>query len=579
MQLLIETQAIQLQLHEEAGGAMIAKGEYARGGVATANNRLYKTPLWKREVGRLKEDMRAGRVFGELDHPGDGKTKLARVSHILQDLTVEGDGAVVGVSKVVKTPNGKTLTAITEGGGQVGVSSRGTGSVTAKNGIEEVNDDFRLITFDFVADPAHRKAYPDMYAESKQVALADLNDSVITTEMMKKEFPGLYEEFSRILGLREDKTTDISDEDIRRASDLLRSEFATLQEKQKDVITVLVKKLVAEQREDVERAVESRLRSDPRIVGASAVVEKIVKLVTPFGMGKAQKDLVDAREAKIAELEAAEEKRTSELKSADLAMKDMAKSGKDAIMALAVERALAGIPGDMRGSAMMSIGDMTKLSERFESLDSLNKALEEALKPIVENLEEQKAKGKEREQKVVSEEMQGLAKRLDEVTSDFEKLQKVRDESLARVQEELEKTRAELEKTREELEEASDESEEHDTKVAELEEKVKKLQEDKRKSDLKLGILAMVDKRRDAADLWPLVKDASTLDEAVQIIRDYRPGTKKAVSLHETKEQVAAALSGGMQQPARPLPERVAPATVGGELMLHGVAVDELLRR
>jgi len=60
------------------------------------------------------------------------------------------------------TDYGKTVKAILESGGKLGVSSRGMGSLSSKNGINEVQDDFYLATAaDIVADPSA----PDAFVE------------------------------------------------------------------------------------------------------------------------------------------------------------------------------------------------------------------------------------------------------------------------------------------------------------------------------------------------------------------------------------------------------------------------------
>lgn len=180
-QLLIDTLPMRLVLEEDAnGGKLIAKGEFARGEVPTANKRIYPTKLWLREVNRLKEAMKARKVFGELDHPEDGKTKLSRSSHILSDMVVTEDGIVIGKAEVMETDAGKNLKAILDAGGSVGISSRGFGSVRlSEDGqYNVVQEDYKLLTFDFVADPAQETAYPAFSsagAKKEDKAMSDEN--------------------------------------------------------------------------------------------------------------------------------------------------------------------------------------------------------------------------------------------------------------------------------------------------------------------------------------------------------------------------------------------------------------------
>jgi hypothetical protein len=96
----------------------------------------------------------------------DGRTQFQRVSHILRDIHLDENGAVIGEIEILDTARGKDLKAIIGAGGSVGVSSRGTGTTHKRDdGADVVNDDYTLITYDVVADPAHSGAYPDVFFE------------------------------------------------------------------------------------------------------------------------------------------------------------------------------------------------------------------------------------------------------------------------------------------------------------------------------------------------------------------------------------------------------------------------------
>jgi len=175
-QLLIDCVGVRLdQLTESAApGEFIFKGKFAQADTPTANKRIYPRALWEREISRLKNKIIEGKVFGELDHPDDGKTKLQRVAILIQDMSIDKSGQVLGAFKVLNTSMGKELKAIVEGGGSVGVSSRGYGSVRMnEDGNSVVQDDFTLLTFDPVADPAEETAYPELQNSSEPAADQD----------------------------------------------------------------------------------------------------------------------------------------------------------------------------------------------------------------------------------------------------------------------------------------------------------------------------------------------------------------------------------------------------------------------
>lgn len=168
-ELLIDTQGTaRATLTEGKDGQLIARGEFARCGVPTANKRVYGENLWRREIDKLSESIKERKMYGLIDHPSSGKTKLSEVSHLITDLSIDSNGIVIGEAVILDTSKGKDLKAIADAGGQIGVSSRGYGSVQRNNeGLDVVQEDFNLMTFDFVADPASVTSYPKFeYKES-----------------------------------------------------------------------------------------------------------------------------------------------------------------------------------------------------------------------------------------------------------------------------------------------------------------------------------------------------------------------------------------------------------------------------
>jgi hypothetical protein len=161
-QLLIEEFGpVRFQLVESDGGGLVAEGEFGYCDKPTSNGRVYPRKIMEREIERLRPKMETGALFGELDHPEDGKTKLQRAAMIIEDMRIAGDGRVTGRFRVMEgTPNGDTLAAIVRAGGKVGVSSRGIGSTVTEGSSLVVQEDFRLFAYDAVAEPAVSSALP-----------------------------------------------------------------------------------------------------------------------------------------------------------------------------------------------------------------------------------------------------------------------------------------------------------------------------------------------------------------------------------------------------------------------------------
>lgn len=125
------------------------------------NGRQYRLETMKREVGRyMREFVEKGRAFGELGHPNGPSINLDRVSHLITSLRQENND-FIGRAKITETPMGNIARGLIESGAQLGVSSRGMGSLAPnKAGIMEVQDDFFLATAaDIVADPSAPDAF------------------------------------------------------------------------------------------------------------------------------------------------------------------------------------------------------------------------------------------------------------------------------------------------------------------------------------------------------------------------------------------------------------------------------------
>jgi len=349
--LLIDTMPLTFELQEstEKGklGKVVARGPYARSDKATENKRLYRKHLWDREINRKLEDMNMRRCFGELDHPADGRTKLQRVSHLLTGLNVEGN-EVIGESEILDTPNGRILKTIMEAGAQVGVSSRGYGSTkTLPDGTEEVQEDFKLDTFDFVADPATRSAYPQVFHEELQ--RIPEGENMLTVEELKKNYPGLVEEM----------TSGVLAEAERRVEERLTEKFST----------ELRRKM-----EQIDGAAEERVRSeylsDPEIAGAKQVLERIASMVTSFASPVVHQQELASRDERIAKLEGDLAERELEVQKIKKEHDEMAVIAKEAAYRLHIERKIAG--HSSRDAIVKLIGKI----DQYDSIEALDERIE-----------------------------------------------------------------------------------------------------------------------------------------------------------------------------------------------------------
>jgi hypothetical protein len=151
----------QVLLEEAADGSgtktMKLKGICIEGGVRNANERVYPVNEIAKAVDTINEQIKTGHsVLGEVDHPDDLKINLDRVSHMIENMWMDGP-AGMGTLKILPTPMGELVKTMLQSGVKLGVSSRGSGNVNDANGHVS---DFEIVTVDVVAQPSAPNAYP-----------------------------------------------------------------------------------------------------------------------------------------------------------------------------------------------------------------------------------------------------------------------------------------------------------------------------------------------------------------------------------------------------------------------------------
>ena len=158
-------------LTEEKDGkkTLYIEGPFLVAEAVNKNKRMYKEETMRNEVNRYSEEyINKNRAFGELGHPDTPSINLDRVSHLIVGLRQEGH-AWIGKAKILETPMGNIARNLIEGGAQLGVSSRGMGSLKMENGINVVQGDFHLATAaDIVADPSAPGAFVQGIMEGKE---------------------------------------------------------------------------------------------------------------------------------------------------------------------------------------------------------------------------------------------------------------------------------------------------------------------------------------------------------------------------------------------------------------------------
>lgn len=163
MKLITElTEEVKYLVEEKEGKKhFYIEGIWMQGDLGNRNGRRYPVEVLDKEVKRYNEQYIAkNRAYGELGHPSGPSINLDRVSHMIKSLHREGNN-FVGKAKIMDTPMGNIVKNLISEGAQLGVSSRGMGSIKeGKDGLMEVQDDFYLATAgDIVADPSAPDAF------------------------------------------------------------------------------------------------------------------------------------------------------------------------------------------------------------------------------------------------------------------------------------------------------------------------------------------------------------------------------------------------------------------------------------
>jgi hypothetical protein len=132
------------------------EGVFIQGGVVNENKRVYPVDQIQKAVGTINERLKSGySVMGEADHPQGLQINIDRVSHMIENMWMDGpDGH--GKLKIMPTPMGKIVSTLLDSGCKLGVSSRGAGNV----GNDGKVADFEIVTVDIVAQPSAPDAYP-----------------------------------------------------------------------------------------------------------------------------------------------------------------------------------------------------------------------------------------------------------------------------------------------------------------------------------------------------------------------------------------------------------------------------------
>lgn len=219
MKLINETLDTRIEpLFEDENGkkSLYIQGVFLQAGITNKNGRMYSPSLMEREVLRYtQENIKNNRSYGELSHPATPTVNLDRVCLMVRELNRDGNN-YIGKAKITDTPMGNIVKSLINEGANLGVSSRGVGSLKPNpKGWQDVQEDFKLlVAADVVSDPSAPSAYVKGILENAEWVYDSVNNTWLEEKLdnIKKELHTLSKRQieDRAFHIFEDLLSDIA---------------------------------------------------------------------------------------------------------------------------------------------------------------------------------------------------------------------------------------------------------------------------------------------------------------------------------------------------------------------------------
>lgn len=157
-------------------------GIFAQAEKKNRNGRIYPKQVLDKSINEyITNYVDKRRALSEISHPENRpQVKPELASHLITELKFAGND-VYGKAKVLDTPQGQVLAGLLTGGVQMGVSTRGLGTVAERAGTTFVNSDYVIMAIDAVTDPSGVDCFVDAINESCDWLITD--DGKIVEQM------------------------------------------------------------------------------------------------------------------------------------------------------------------------------------------------------------------------------------------------------------------------------------------------------------------------------------------------------------------------------------------------------------
>ena len=209
--LLTENKITEDQDHKKK---YVIEGIFLQSDVENGNRRIYPERVMDTAVNAyIQRYLNTNRGVGELEHPEEGRNQQINyrfVSHKIVEMKKQGKDWWGKAEIITGTPMGAIVAGLMESGVVLGTSSRAWGSVKRQNGVDIVQNDFRLITpTDIVYEPSAPDAIVTSIMENKEWILEngvlvereiDQIQKLVNTSIRTKSYDE-KELFNSIMGL------------------------------------------------------------------------------------------------------------------------------------------------------------------------------------------------------------------------------------------------------------------------------------------------------------------------------------------------------------------------------------------
>jgi len=168
----------------EEGKKQYITGPFLQAEVVNRNKRIYPVNILENEVKRFTEShIKRNCAYGELGHPPTPNVNLDRLAIHIKELVKEGN-TFTGKALIASTPMGDIVRGLLKDGATLGVSSRALGSLKPiQEGINQVQEDLRLLAIDVVSDPSAPDAYVNGIFEGKEYIWDNANDRFVEQQL------------------------------------------------------------------------------------------------------------------------------------------------------------------------------------------------------------------------------------------------------------------------------------------------------------------------------------------------------------------------------------------------------------